>query len=157
MMREEAKIGGVSALPVVLLIAGVILELVVAGLIISQLFGQSLLSEQLSIEALGVAEAGAQDAIIRVNDYINCPDYVGYDSGSIYYCPSIYSLTVGSRTACVNIGSISGGQMTIYSRGQAFNREKTIEAVLGISQADAKIEVQSFKEIATPGGFNECE
>jgi len=149
-MIDKMNIKGMSALPVILLISGIILELVIAGVIISQLSGQSLFSEQLSVEALAVAEAGAQDAIIRVTDYLSeCPDAT--------YCPSLYALTVGSREACVSIGSISGGQMTIYSRGQAFNREKTVEAVLGVSVSDAKVEVQSFKEIATPAGvFDSC-
>jgi len=139
---------GVSALPTILLVSGIIMEVVIAGLVVSQLFSNSLLSEQLATEALEVAKSGAQDAVNRVTSYINCPDAV--------YCPSTYTVTVGSRSACVNIGSISSEIMTIYSKGTAFTREKTVEAVLGISTSEAAVTVHSFKEIETPDGFISC-
>ena len=94
-------------MPMVLLISGIILEVVIAGLAISKLFGQSLLSEQLSVEALKTAESGAHDAIIRVTDRLaDCPDSATYND-SAAYCPSLYSLTVGEREACVSIGNVT--------------------------------------------------
>ena len=100
-MRKRIKIPktkGLSALPTILLISGIILEVVIAGLSVSQSFNKSVMSEKLSIEALKIAESGAQDAIMRVNDYMDCPSE---------YCPSLYSLTVGSGEACVSIGEIT--------------------------------------------------
>ncbi|MDP3953561.1 MAG: hypothetical protein Q8P99_01955 [bacterium] len=156
-MKRFSGNKGISALPMILLISGIILEVVVAGLVVSQLFSQSILSEQLSVEALKAAESGAQDAIIRVTDYLaDCPDSATYNDTAAY-CPSLYSLSVGDRETCVSIGNIASGQMTIYSRGQAFTREKTIQAVLGVSVSEAKVEVQSFKEVATPDTiFDTC-
>lgn len=156
-MNQFRKDKGISALPVILLISGIILEVVVAGLVVSQLFSQSLVSEQLSVEALKAAESGAHDAIIRVNDFLaDCPDSATYNDASAY-CPSLYSLTVGGRNACVSIGAVTNGTITIYSRGQAFTREKTIKAVLGVSVSDAKVEVQSFAEVVTPANvFDNC-
>lgn len=135
-------------MPTILLLSGIILEVVLAGLAVSQLFSSSILNEQLSIQALKAAESGAHDAIIRINDYINCPNAT--------YCPSTYTLIIGNHSACVNIGSIVSGQMTIRSKGTAFTREKTIKVVLGIITNEAKVEVQSFKEIENPGDFTSC-
>ena len=153
---------GVSALPTILLLAVIILEVVVAGLAVAQLSSKSLLSEQLSIEALGVAESGAHDAISRVNDYIDCPDYASTGpsdpANTSKKCPSFYNLIVNedlsNRIACISIGNISNGQMTILSRGSAFTRHKTVQVVLGITSTEAKVEVQSFKEIETPGSLS---
>ena len=152
---------GVSALPTILLLSGIILEVVVGGLAVAHFFSRTLLSEQLSAEALKAAEAGAHDAISRVNDYINCPDSVVYNNTSAK-CPSLYKFIVNSvvtdRVACVSIGTISDSKMTIRSRGSAFTRHKTIEVILGITTTEARVEVQSFKEIATPSGvFNSCD
>ncbi len=151
---------GISALPTVLLLSGIILQVVIAGLAVSQLFSRSLLSEQLSIETLEAAKSGAHDAILRVNDHITCPDSVIYNDAAAK-CPSLYKFTVNdvlvNRVACVSIGAISGGQMTILSRGSAFLSHKTIRVVLGITTTEARVEVQSFKEIETPSGvFASC-
>ena len=154
---------GISALPTILLLSGIILEVVIAGLTVAYFFNRSLLSEQLSTEALKAAESGAHDAISRVNDFINCPDSQTYNASSS--CPSLYKYTFidsseadQDRIACVSIGSITGGKMTIYSRGTAFTRNKTIETILGIATTTATVDVQSFKEIETPTGvFNACD
>ncbi len=149
---------GVSALPTILLLSGIILEVVVGGLAVAHFFSRSLLSEQLSAKALKVAEAGAHDAISRINDYINCPDYTSTSANdaanSSKWCPSLYKFVVDSDLpdACVSIGAITGGKMTIYSRGSAFLRYKTIKVILGITTTEARVEVQSFKEVATPNG-----
>lgn len=143
---------GASALPIVLLISGVVMEIVLASLVTAKLFSNSILSEQLSIEASEAAEAGAQDAILRVTRFIDCP------TGAGGYCPDSYELTLSqdpARTACINIGDIASGKMTIYSRGLAFNREKTIEAILGVSVTDARVDLQSFKEVETPDTFDD--
>lgn len=155
---------GISALPTILMLSSIILEIVVAGLIVSYFFNRSLLSEQLSVEAMKAAESGAHDAISRVNDYINCPDSGTYND-SAAKCPSLYKYFVvdaaepsHDRVACVSIGAITGGKMTIYSRGTAFTRNKTIMVVLDVATTTATVEVQSSKEVETPlGVFNSCD
>src|SRR3990167_7174152 len=83
---------GISALPTILLLSGIILEVVIAGLTVAYFFNRSLLSEQLSTEALKAAESGAHDAISRVNDFINCPDSQTYNDPNAK-CPSLYEYT----------------------------------------------------------------
>ena len=141
---------GVSALPIALLISSVVVEVGLAALVTTKLFNSSVLSEQLGAEALTAAETGVYDAVLRVSRYVNCPSSQGG------YCPNTYSVTVGSRSACVNIGAITDGQMTIYSKGSAFTREKVVEAVLSISSVDGKVEVQSLKEVEVPESFTDC-
>ena len=160
MKVKRNRASGISALPTILLLSGIILEVVVAGLAVAQFFNQSLLSEQLSIKALRVAESGAHDAISRVNDYILCPDYTstgpGDENNASYYCPSLYEFAVSDDLpdVCVSIGEVSNNQMTIYSRGRALTRYKTIEVVLGITTTTATVGVQSFKEIETPSSLS---
>ena len=155
---------GISALPTILMLSGIILEVVVAGLVVAYFFNRSLLSEQLSVEAMKAAESGAHDAISRINDYINCPDSTTYNDTAAK-CPDVYeyffidsSEPSQDRIACVAIGNITGGKITIYSRGTAFTRNKTIEVILGIATTTATVEVQSFKEVEIPlGVFNDCD
>jgi len=138
---------GASALPVVLLISGIIMEVVVSGLIVAQLLSGSLLSEQLATEALNIARSGAQDGVNRVLSYMDCPNPV--------YCPAAYQVTIGSRYACVNI-SVSGDLITILSQSSVLTREKTVEVVLGVSEAEGRATVQSFKEIESPASPVSC-
>lgn len=156
-MKNSRQIRGISALPTILLLSGIILEVVVAGLALTYYFNRTLLNEQLSAQALKAAETGAHDAISRVNDYINCPDSATFNDANAK-CPSVYVYTLTDSSACVAIGNITGGKITIRSRGTASARNKTIEAVLGVATTTATVEVQSFKEIETPAGvFNDCD
>ena len=146
LMKKSSK--GASALPVILLVSGIIMEVVVAGLVVAQLFSSSLLSQQFATEALAVAKTGAQDAVNRVTSYVDCPDAT--------YCPSTYTVTVGGRSACVNIGEIASNEMTIHSQSTVLTRQKTVEAVLIIDTSNAQVTVKTFKEVEEPDGFTSC-
>jgi len=145
-LRKQSK-KGASALPVILLVSGIIMEVVIAGLVVAQLLSNSLLAEQLATEALNVARSGAQDAVNRITSYMDCPDAT--------YCPATYEVSVGSRTACVNI-SESGGLMTVYSQSSILTREKTVEAIVSVQTDEASVTVQSFKEVESPEDFISC-
>ena len=142
--RKRKLQKGASALPVILLVSGIIMEVVIAGLVVAQLLSNSLLAEQLSTEALNVARSGAQDAVNRVMSYMDCPDDT--------YCPAAYEVTVDNRTACVSI-SESNGIMTIRSQSNILTREKTVEALVSVKVDEAAVTVQSFKEIESPGNL----
>ena len=142
------KSKGVSALPMVLLLSSIILQIIVTSLATSQLFGRGLLNEQLSAEALEAAKSGAADGIVKVRDYINCPNAT--------YCPSTSTLAVGRRTACVSISATSGG-FVIYSRGKARSIEKTVQVNLDVSTSTGDVQIRLFKEVVTPADiFSTC-
>ncbi|MDD5710877.1 MAG: hypothetical protein PHV43_02130 [Candidatus Colwellbacteria bacterium] len=143
MIHDSAK-RGVSALVIVLVMTAIVLEVTVASLVVTRLLGNNMADEQASLEALELAKGGAEDAIIRVSHYINCPNST--------YCPGIYAFTVGSGNVCVNIvETVANQEITIYSRGTIQDKQKFVQAVLGVMPSDASVEVKMLKEIENPG------
>ena len=130
---------GVSALPTVLIISMVIIEVAVISVVLANAFNNTRFGERLAREAYSVARAGAQDAILRVLRYKDCPITPG--------CPSLYSLPVGERSATVSIES-EGGVVTIRSTGSAYLRSKGVEVILGVDASTGEVSMQSFKEVA---------
>lgn len=137
MMRRDSK--GVSALPTILLISSIIVEISVALALLSNALVNTRFSERLTAEALLTARSGAQDAILRIERYKNCP--------SSPNCPGTYSLSVGSNTADVTITNDSAGRITVMSTGIAKNRQKKVEVILGVDTVTGETELQSFNEV----------
>ncbi|MBI2011080.1 MAG: hypothetical protein HYS89_02560 [Candidatus Colwellbacteria bacterium] len=130
---------GVSALPVILLVSMIILELAIAVALTASSLSNTFYGERMASEALSAARAGAEDAIIRVIRYKNCPT-----TG----CPASYTVTVGSRTADVTIASDGSGHITINSTGAAFTRKKKVQVILGVNSSTGEVKLQSFAEVA---------
>ncbi len=130
---------GFSALPTILIVSMVMVEIAVIGVVLANAFNNTRFGERLAAEAYAVARAGADDAILRVLRYGDCPSSPG--------CPSSYLLSVDERSANVGITS-SGESVTIISTGSAFLRSKNIEVVLGVSSSTGEVFVESFREIA---------
>ncbi|MBU2101605.1 hypothetical protein KKH05_02705 [Patescibacteria group bacterium] len=139
---------GVSALPVVLIMSSIILEVLVAGLVISGLLSSNMANEQASLKALEIAKSGAHNAITRVIRYVDCPQSV--------YCPATSTLVIGDGEACINIEqTVNNREVTIYSRGTVQRREKYIKIVLGIFPARGTVDVQILKEVESPTNDND--
>ncbi len=134
---KESK--GIITLPIVLLISSIVLEIAIGSSIISIALGNSYLGQRLSAEALGAANSGAEDAILRVIRFQDCPGAVN--------CPASYQVVIGSRTADVTIGK-TGSVITINSIGTADNRKKKIEVKLELITANGEVRMQSFREVA---------
>lgn len=151
-MELKNKKGAVT-LSVILLLAGITMELVIAGVIITMLINNTLLSSKLASEALAVAMAGVQDAELRIARDKNF-------SSPGYKVPSNCSLNGSSPCADVIVERcVSGtcspatcsqpiiaGQDCIVSLGTAFTRNKKVEAVLSVD-ASGKINTLSLEEI----------
>ena len=131
---------GISALPTILLISSILVEVVVVSVVLANALNNSRLNQRLATAAYSVASAGAEDAILRVIRYKNCP--------TDPECPSSYSLAVGSRTADVTITDNGGGIIIVESVGSALSRQKKAQAILGVSPITGEVSLQSFKEIA---------
>jgi len=139
-VRDYKLIKGAATLPVVLLMSSIVMELAIVGVTLSAVLGSSVFSARLSSEALAAAKAGAEDALLRVIRYKNCPG-----TG----CPSSYSITVGTRsTADITITSNGSGVITIASTGISSLRQKKIQEVIGVDSTTGQVQIQSFKEIA---------
>ena len=136
---------GVAALPVILLISGIIMELVAASAFLAFSFSSGSFGTVLASEALFGARTGAEDGIYRIikNNY-----------------PSSYNLTVSSGSHTVTIDVTvekdplgvctclgSGCCYRVRSTGRVLFRERKVEAIMSVDQNTREIKKESFKEI----------
>ncbi len=147
-MRKEGikNIKGIAALPVILLISAIVIELVVAGAFLAFSFSTGSFGTQLSTEAFFGARAGADDAMYRIikGNYV-----ASYN----------FSVLVGTRTVTsqitvekdpVDLGSCTvswGCRYRIRSIGKSFIRERKVELILSMDPTTREIKKESFKEI----------
>ncbi|PIR98194.1 MAG: hypothetical protein COT89_00565 [Candidatus Colwellbacteria bacterium CG10_big_fil_rev_8_21_14_0_10_42_22] len=146
---------GISALPIVLIISSIILEVLVSGLVVGNLLSSSLLGEQASLEAIEIAKSGAHDAITRVIRYVDCPD-IGDQ-----YCPGTASSTIGNGIVCNYIGQSGSGhdlEITIYSKGVVKRRERYMKVLISADPFESKVQVVEMKEVENPNieTLNNC-
>ncbi len=142
-------IRGAATLPVVLIVSAIIMEVAITSVLIANIFGNTTFNSRIASESLATAEAGANDAIIKVVRY--CPiGSVGLPGNS--GCASPYSLAVDTRTAVVLIkdeldgaGQPTGNKIVISS-STILNRVKRVEAKLAIDQLTGATDIKSFKE-----------
>lgn len=131
---------GISALPSILLISAILVEVVVLATVLANTLNNARFSERLAAEAFSAARAGADDAILRVIRYKNCPVTPG--------CPASSTITVGARSADVSITDSGGGIITIESTGSALGRKKKIQVKLHVDLITGEVSTQSFEEVA---------
>lgn len=142
-------IKGVAALPVILLISAIIIELVVASAFLAFSFSTGSYGTQLAAESLFAARAGSDDAMYRVIKNDISPGTTMYN----------FSVTIGPRTVTsevviekdpVDLGSCStawGCRFRVRSKGKSFIRERKVELILSVDSTTREIKKESFKEI----------
>lgn len=131
---------GAIALPTVIIVSGIVVGIVVSLVIVSRIGTFSGLANRLGAEALYIARSGAEDGIIKVIRYKNCPG-----TG----CPASYSVVIGARTANVSICDNGGGVRTVKSRGTAGSYKKMIKVTLVSDTVTGDVSIKSFDEIPT--------
>jgi len=127
-----------AALPAMLFIGGIIVEIGIAGAFISYYLSQSGFGIKMSAEALAAAEAGVQDALIKI---IRNKDFTS----------SGYDLTVGNRSANVVVckDTCAGtGKHKITSIGSALVKRRKIEAVVNVNNTTGEVKIESIQETA---------
>ena len=127
-----------AALPAMLFIGGIIVEIGIAGAFISYYLSQSGFGIKMSAEALAAAEAGVQDALIKI---IRNKDFTS----------SGYDLTVGNRSANVVVckDTCAGtGKHKITSIGSALVKRREIEAVVNVNNTTGEVKIESILEAA---------
>jgi hypothetical protein len=128
---------GIAALPTILLIGGIIVEIAIAGVFIAYFLSQSGFGAKLSAEALAAAESGVQDAFIRISRDKN------------FVSPSPYSVSVGSRSAQITVLGETPlpGKKQITSLGSASIKRRQLQAVVNVDSNTGEVKVESIKEI----------
>lgn len=131
---------GQIALPFILLVSGIIIEITIAGSFITYFLSRSGLGERLSLRASAAANSGIRDAILRIT---RDKEYAS--------SPQSYNLTVGSDTAAVTVSrTIDDPQnsyiYTITSTATAGSRKKKLKATVIVNRTTGFIQLQSLKE-----------
>ncbi len=131
---------GQIALPFVLLVSGIIIEIVVAGSLTSYFASGSGFGERLQVRASEAAYSGINDALMQISK--------NKDFGSSN--PS-YGLSVGSDSATVTFSSVlANGYYTynITSLGIAGTRQDKVVAKVVVDYVTGSLELESLNEIA---------
>ena len=146
--NSSFKAKGAAALPIVLLVGSLLVEIGIAGAFISYFLGQSGLGVKLSAEALAAAKAGIQDAqmrIVRNKNFLPSPNpytlTIGNNSTQITVCKELKTVSTACDTAIT-------GKFEITSLGMAFTKRRQVRAILYINGTTGEMKLESEKEIA---------
>lgn len=142
------KIKAATALPVVFLIGGLIMEMGIAGAFMAYYLAQSGFGVKLSEEALLAARAGIQDAKIRViRSQSSIPDTytlsTGNRSAQVTVCKEKKTVT----TAC-DISTDMANKYEVTALGAALTKRRQVRAIISINNITGEVKVESEKEIA---------
>lgn len=141
------KAKGAAALPIVLLVGSLLVEIGIAGSFIAYFLGQSGFGVKSSAEALAAAEAGIQDArmrIVRNKNFVPSPNpytlTIGDDSAQITVCKELKTVSTACDTAMT-------GKFEITSLGMAFTKRRQVRAILYVDSTTGEMKLESEKEI----------
>lgn len=140
---------GMAALPTVLLFGGIIAEISITVVFLAYYFNQSNSGVKLSAEALSAANAGVQDALVKIIRDKN------------FSSPNPYSLAVGNRSASVIVckdikadtttltctGNLNSGKDEIISTGSAITKKRRIQASINVDPLTGEAKIEYYKEI----------
>jgi len=136
-----------AALPIVLLVGGLMVEIGIAGAFISYFLGQSSFGVKLSEEALMAAQSGIQDAkikIVRNKNFIPSPNpytiTVGNRSAQVTVCKD-------TRTASSTCDTAMVGKYEITSLGEALTKYRRVRAILYVDDTTGEVKLELEREI----------
>lgn len=139
---------GAAALPIVLLVGSLLVEIGIAGSFIAYYLSQSGFGVKLSAEALAAAKAGIQDTkmrIVRNKNFIPSPNpytlNIGNNSAQITVCKELKTVSTACDTAMA-------GKFEVTSLGMAFTKRRQIQAILYVDSITGEMKLESEKEIA---------
>ncbi|MCP6719977.1 MAG: hypothetical protein KJI72_01445 [Patescibacteria group bacterium] len=131
---------GQIALPFILLISGIIIEITIAGSFVTYFLGTAGLGERLSLRASAAAHSGIRDAMIKITR--------DKEFGST---PQNYNLTVGDDNTSVSAMRTVDNALNIYiytisSTATAGSRQRKLVAILVVNQTTGYVQLQSLSE-----------
>ncbi|MCL4404237.1 hypothetical protein M1432_02755 [Patescibacteria group bacterium] len=138
MFNEKAQV----ALPFILIVSGVIVEIVIASSFVAYFLSNSGLGARLQTQAQVAADAGIWDALSRISgnkDFTTSQTVYGLASGSGSATVTVTRTTVNTNGTYV---------YTVQSLGTAGTREKYVVATAVVDQVTGQMQVQSINEQA---------
>lgn len=133
---NSTKKRGAAALPVILLLGGIVVEIGVAGAVLLFYLNNSLYGSKLASEALALAQSGSNEAIRQI--ILNKS------------ATGLVTMTAGNGSVDVNIVSQSCGAnsctLVATSVGTVINRKHTIVTTLVVDTNTGEVDIQSIQE-----------
>lgn len=134
---EFKNYSGQIALPFILLVSGIILEIAVAGSFVSYFITTAGAGDRLLVRATSVAQSGVRDAILRISQNKE------YAASSVSY-----TLSIGSDSTAVavsrNTSNATVYVYTITSTGSAGSRQKKYVATVSVNKITGATNIQSM-------------
>jgi hypothetical protein len=129
---------GVAALPAVLIAGAIVMEIAIAGALLAVLEANSGLGAKAGDQAFVLAQAAAQDGIMRV--------VMNKDQGFI-----CYSLPIGSQSVLVEIQKDVpvAGETSIWTKATVSARTRRANAILAVDTSTGKVNVLSIQEVTS--------
>ena len=141
-IRNTKPSWGVTALPMLILISGIMIEIVIALALVAHLLSSSTYGARYAAEATIAAQAGLQDAAIRIT------------RDKEYENTSGYALTIGNNTANIEVykdrgkdGAVATGKHRVVSTGTARLFSKKIEGVYIVNDDTGEVILESYREL----------
>lgn len=143
--RVFRRCSGQAALPTILLVGGIIVEIAIAGILIAFILSNSGWGERLSAQALAAAKAGVEDALLKITVNKN------FSAPSGGNCNCGYNFLVDNRVAEVTVikdpVGYPSGVHRIISSGKALGRQRKLETILIVDGDTGKVDLKSTREI----------
>ncbi len=139
-LKSSKAVNGIAALPTMLLLGGIIVEISIVGAFISYLFSQSSFGIRLSEEALSLAQSGIQDALIKI-----IRNRSTITSGGTYTLIIENNKKVDiiickdSKTASSNCDTSNNGKDEITSLGSVLTKKRKLRAIVNINSNTADL------------------
>jgi hypothetical protein len=133
---------GIASLPVVLLFGGIIIEIAVTGAFLLFYLNNSIYGTKLSNEALITAQAGVDDAVLKIILNKMCPDAGCLPSGPTY------TLSVGRGSASVTIerNAPVTGKHRVTSVGTVLTKQHQLIAVIDVDESTGLSVIDSITD-----------
>lgn len=138
-IENDRLFSGQTALPFMLVIGGIIIEVIIAGALIAFFVNNMILGERLAIRSLSAANVGVQDAAMKISNNKELASAGSHD----------YSMDVGEDVVDIEISrSSSGGSyvFTVTSTASANNQQSRLVAVFIVNQRTGRISLSSITE-----------
>ena len=148
-MNFHIKNKGMTALPLIILIGGIVLEIAITMALLAFYISESGAGARFSAEALSISQAGINDAMIKIirnpsfNTGTSNPYYLRFDNNrnaQVIVCQD-HRIVINS---CDMYLKNSTG---IVSLGTVFNKNRRLGVNTSINPTNGEIRIESIKEI----------
>jgi len=148
-MNFHIKNRGMTALPLIILIGGIVLEIAITMALVAFYLSESGAGARFSAEALSISQAGINDALMKIirnpsfNTGVSNPYYLSFGNSrtaKIIVCKNY-------KTVTNNCDTWFDDGTEITSLGTVLNKNRKLRAIVSINPTNGEVRIQSIKEV----------